>query len=126
MSTLALLVSLTDQDNKNHTSRSFNTAFTWLYVAAGALAIYLAVRDMGMQVRTSTKMWVFLLALLEPGLYVCLHGISTSISGANFLSGSSVIGGGGGTPTGLSPSFGESPLGNPVSPPSPSSASFLG
>jgi hypothetical protein len=101
MSTLALLVSLTDQD-KNNSTRSFNSLLTWLYLAAFGLAIYLAIRDMGLQVRSSTKMWVFLLAALEPGLYICLHGISSSMSGAGFFAGSPVVGSGGSTPSFLS------------------------
>lgn len=54
------------------------------------LAIFLAVKDIGMVPHTSTKIWVIALAVLMPELFVILHGISTSSLGVNFFSGSPI------------------------------------
>lgn len=63
-----------------------------LYVAIVAVAIFLAVRDMSMLTHTTTKVWLFLLAVTVPELYVILHGISSSSMGIGFFSGSPVQG----------------------------------
>jgi len=54
------------------------------------LAIFLAIKDMGMIPHTATKIWVLALALLLPELFLILHGISTSSLGVSFFSGSPV------------------------------------
>ena len=63
-----------------------------LYIAIVAVAIFLAVRDMSMLTHTTTKVWLFLLAVTVPELYVILHGISSSSMGIGFFSGSPVQG----------------------------------
>ena len=67
-----------------------------VYIMLFVLAIYLAIRDMQFLQRTSTKIWVLLLAILVPELYVVLHGISSSAQGVSFFAGSPMPGGGGG------------------------------
>ena len=94
MTTLALLTSMTDNDRSN-TSKTFNAIMTFFMFALLVLALYLAIRDMSLQMHTSTKVWVFLLAALEPTLYCVLHGISTSLSGNSFFQSSPIVG----TPT---------------------------
>jgi len=59
----------------------------WLLLA---LAVFLAVKDMGLLQHTSTKIWVLLLAVTFPELYIILHGISTSSMGVSFFTGSPV------------------------------------
>ncbi len=64
-----------------------------VYFVLFVLAIYLAIRDMQFLPRTSTKIWVFLLAFFLPELYVLLHGISSSAQGVGFFSGAPLPGG---------------------------------
>jgi hypothetical protein len=52
-----------------------------------AVAVYLAVKDMKYLPKTSTKIWVLLLSILAPEVYVILHGISSSSQGISFFAG---------------------------------------
>ena len=61
-----------------------------LYYILTAVAIFLAIKDMSFLERTSTKVWIFLLSIFVPELFVLLHGISTSSMGVNFFTGSPI------------------------------------
>ena len=61
-----------------------------LYYILTAVAIFLAIKDMSFLERTSTKVWVFLLSIFFPELFVILHGISTSSMGVSFFTGSPI------------------------------------
>ena len=91
MSNLALIASMTNNDRSN-TSRAMNNMTMFVVVGITILAIYLAIRDISLQVHTSTKVWVMLLAIFEPLFFVILHGISTSLSGVNFFQSSPIVG----------------------------------
>ena len=102
MSTLALIMATTNNERSN-SSRTINAFASFLYVGGTALAIYLALRDGAQQVRTATKVWVFLLALLEPWFFIILHGISCSLTGTQFFASTPLVGTGG-TPLDMTPS----------------------
>lgn len=89
---------MTDSE-KSNSAKVFNTLSTFFQLAIFVLAIYLAIRDMSLQASGSTKVWVFLLAVFEPTLYVLLHGISTSLNGTSFFQSSPIVG----SPMPLSP-----------------------
>lgn len=61
-----------------------------LYYILTAFAIFLAIKDMSFLEKTSTKIWIFLLSIFFPELFVLLHGISTSSMGVNFFTGSPI------------------------------------
>ena len=82
---------MTDND-KSNSAKVFNALSTFVQLAIFVLAIYLAIRDMSLQASGGTKIWVFLLAVFEPTLYVLLHGISTSLNGTNFFQSSPIVG----------------------------------
>ena len=71
-------------------SSNVRSAIQAVYIAIMALAIFLAIKDLNLLQHTSTKVWVMLLAIMTPELYVILHGISSSSIGVNFFSGSPV------------------------------------
>lgn len=76
---------------QSDTKKSPMTLF-WniIWLAILALAIFLAIKDMGMLTHTSTKIWVLLLAIAWPEGFVILQGISTSVQGIGFFSGSPI------------------------------------
>ena len=82
-----LSVWLASQQEKNKGMRMMITVLWFLVLA---LAIYLAIKDMNLLTHTSTKIWVFLLAIVFPELFLILSGISTSSMGVGFFSGSPV------------------------------------
>jgi hypothetical protein len=86
--TMSLLcIWLASQEEKNKSTRMIIQVIFWVLLA---LAVFLAVKDMGLLSHTSTKVYVLLLAILFPELYVILHGISTSSMGVNFFTGSPI------------------------------------
>ena len=91
MSNLGVVANMTNNERSN-TAKVFNTTSMFLIFAVTVLAVYLAIRDMGLQVHSSTKIWVFILAIFEPVFYVVLHGISTSLSGVGFFQSSPIVG----------------------------------
>lgn len=82
-----LSVWLASQEEKNKKTRMIIQIIFWVLLA---LAVFLAVKDMGLLSHTSTKVWVLLLAVTFPELYIILHGVSTSSMGVNFFTGSPV------------------------------------
>jgi hypothetical protein len=82
-----LSVWLASQEEKNKGMRMMITVLWFLVLA---LAIYLAIKDMNLLTHTSTKIWVFALAIAFPELFIVLTGISTSSMGVSFFSGSPV------------------------------------
>ena len=82
-----LSVWLASQEEKNKGTRMMITVLWFLFLA---LAIYLAIKDMNLLTHTSTKIWIFGLAVIFPELFVVLHGVSTSSMGVGFFSGSPV------------------------------------
>lgn len=85
MSLLAVWLSSTEEKNK-----MLKKTIQILYYVLTALAIFLAIKDMSFLERTSTKVWVFLLSIFFPELFVILHGLSTSSMGVNFFTGSPI------------------------------------
>jgi hypothetical protein len=86
------------QHDRTNGSKTVNALTTIAMIALLALAIYLAIRDLNFLQHTSTKVFILLLAILYPDLYVLLHGISTSSVGLGFFSGAPVTPLSGGTP----------------------------
>ena len=82
-----LSIWLASTETKDKAVRRTVQVIFWVLLA---LAVFLAVKDMGLLQHTSTKIWVLLLAITFPELYIILHGISTSSMGVNFLTGSPV------------------------------------
>ena len=127
MSLLALLLCSTwDRYDKCDGSKpvvrgvTFGTLAVLAVLALLGLSVYLAVQDMAMLDRTSTKVWVFLLAALLPELYVVLHGISSSSTGRGFFEASPIEGAG----AFRAPSLGSGGWGE-AAPPTPSDAATL-
>lgn len=85
MSLLSIWLASTESKDKG-VRRTVQIVFWALLV----LAVFLAVKDMGLLQHTTTKIWVLLLAISFPELYIILHGISTSSMGVNFFTGSPV------------------------------------
>jgi cell division protein FtsW (lipid II flippase) len=86
--TMSLLsIWLASQEEKNKGTRMIIQVIFGVLLA---LAVFLAVKDMGLLSHTSTKVWVLLLAVVMPELYIILHGVSTSSMGVNFFTGSPV------------------------------------
>jgi hypothetical protein len=85
MSLLSIWLASTEQKDKG-VRRTVQIIF-WVLLA---VAVFLAVKDMGLLQHTSTKIWVLLLAITFPELYIILHGISTSSMGVSFFTGSPV------------------------------------
>ena len=85
MSLIAVWLASVEEKNK-----ALKKTIQILYYILTALAIFLAIKDMSFLDRTSTKIWVFLLSIFFPELFVILHGISTSSMGVNFLTGSPI------------------------------------
>lgn len=82
-----LSIWLASQEEKNKGTRMIIIVIFGVLLA---LAVFLAMKDMGLLAHTSTKVFVLLLAVTFPELYVILHGISTSSMGVGFFSGSPV------------------------------------
>jgi hypothetical protein len=85
MSLIAVWLASTEEKNK-----MVKKSIQILYYILTAVAIFLAIKDMSFLERTSTKVWVFLLSIFFPELFVILHGISTSSMGVNFFTGSPI------------------------------------
>ena len=79
---MSLLLFLSGNNEKNHLK---NAVVTFLYVAILALAVFLAIMDLGAIDGTKAKVWLFLLAIFCPELYVIMHGISSSSLGLPFF-----------------------------------------
>ena len=93
---LPMLFVCSTNDKSGQGMKTVASVIGLVYIVLFVLAIYLAIRDMQFLQHTSTKVWVLLLALLVPELYVVLHGISSSAQGVSFFAGSPMPGGGGG------------------------------
>jgi len=86
--TMSLLsIWLASQEEKNKGTRMIIQVIFGVLIA---LAVFLAVKDMGLLSHTSTKVWVLILAVTMPEIYIILHGVSTSSMGVNFFTGSPV------------------------------------
>lgn len=68
----------------------FRTVVRVIYALVFLLAVFLAIKDMNLLTSFSTKIWVLLLAVLMPELYIILHGISSSSMGVSFFTGSPI------------------------------------
>ena len=75
------------QDEKNKGAR---ITLMVVYGVLLALALFLAIKDIGLVTRTGTKVGIVLLALAFPELFCILHLISTSSMGVGFFSGSPI------------------------------------
>ena len=75
------------QDEKNKGAR---ITIMVVYGVVLALALFLAIKDIGLVTHTATKVWIVLLAAAMPELFIILHGISTSSMGVGFFSGSPI------------------------------------
>ena len=85
MSLLPLLLFATGGNQHNQTAKVINTICCIITIALLALAIFLAIKDMSNLNSTSSKIWLFLLAIFVPELYVLLHGLASSVSGVGFF-----------------------------------------
>lgn len=92
---LPMLFVCSTNDKSGQGMKTVASVIGLVYIVLFVLAIYLAIRDMQFLQRTSTKIWVLLLSILVPELYVVLHGISSSAQGVSFFAGSPMPGGGG-------------------------------
>jgi hypothetical protein len=75
------------QDEKNKGAR---ITIMVVYGVVLALALFLAIKDIGLVTHTATKVWIVLLAAVMPELFIMLHGVSTSSMGVGFFSGSPI------------------------------------
>ena len=75
------------QDEKNKGAR---ITIMVVYGVVLALALFLAIKDIGLVIHTGTKIGIVLLALAMPELFCILHLISTSSMGVGFFSGSPI------------------------------------
>jgi len=78
---------LASQEEKKKSTRMIIQIIFFVLLA---LAIFLAVKDLGLLTNSTTKVGVILLAAFFPDLYILLHLISTSSMGVGFFSGSPV------------------------------------
>lgn len=81
---LALLFAST-QSEKTAQSKTTSIVIVIIYLVLVALAVFLALKDMGQMHSTSAKVWLMLLAVGFPDLFVILHGLSTSSHGLSFF-----------------------------------------
>ena len=79
---MSLLLFLCNDSEKNHVRR---TVAAFVYVAVLGLSVFLAIMDLSAVDGTKTKVWLFLLAIFAPELYVIMHGISSSSLGLPFF-----------------------------------------
>ena len=86
MTTMSWLCGIGDK----HETSAWTMFLNVIYLVLLGLAIFLAIKDMGMVPHTATKIWVLALALFVPELFIILHGISTSSMSVNFFSGSPI------------------------------------
>jgi hypothetical protein len=89
MSLLAYISSVTSND-RNNGARTLNGLAQLTFIAAFALAIFLAIRDMSSLEGTAPKVWLFLFAVFCPELYVIVHGLSSATLGRPFFADSPV------------------------------------
>lgn len=101
--TFPLIIISGVNDKSTHAAKVFATTVTAIYFVLFILAIYLAVRDMQFLPKTSTKIWVLVLAIFFPDLYVLLHGVSSSAQGISFFSGSPMPGSSSPLPPSMAP-----------------------
>lgn len=85
MSLIAVWLASVEEKNK-----TLKKTIEILYYIMTALAIFLAIKDMSFLERGSTKLWMFLLCIFFPELFIILHGISTSSMGVSFFGGSPI------------------------------------
>jgi len=85
MSLLAYLLAVTCND-RNNSAKSMNGIVSLVFLVVFALAIFLAIRDMGSLEGTMPKVWLFMFAVFAPELYVIIHGLSSSTMGIPFFS----------------------------------------
>ena len=81
-----------DRDERNKANHCVGTVAVAAVLGILGLSLFLAVRDVSLLSNTSSKAWVFLLALFMPELYVILHGVSSSSAGLGFFDASPVEG----------------------------------
>ena len=86
MSTLALIMSITNQE-KNNSSKVINYVTSVLYLSGIVVAVYLALQDKANVDSMTLKVWMLLLAVMEPWLFIVLHGISSHLEGVSFWTG---------------------------------------
>ena len=108
--TLVLCSVFCDRDERNKANHCIGTVAVAVVLGVLGLSLYLASRDMSLLSNGATKVWVFLLALLMPELYVVLHGVSSSSAGLGFFEGAPVEGGAGLKADWLTPTPSPSPL----------------
>jgi hypothetical protein len=84
---LDFLLITTNNNKQSQVARTTATISTFIMFLLLAVAVYLAVKDMKYLPKTSTKIWVLLLSILAPEVYVILHGISSSSQGISFFEG---------------------------------------
>lgn len=89
---LPLVIASTSSEKPSQAAKTTITVWMLIFFVLYVIAIYLAIRDMKYLPRTSTKVWVLLLALFVPELYCILHGISSSAQGVSFFAGSPMPG----------------------------------
>ena len=85
MSLLPYLIGVTSSD-RNNTAKAVNGVMSVLFLILLALAVFLAIRDMGALQGTAPKIWLFLFAVFVPEVYVVIHGLSSSSMGVGFFS----------------------------------------
>jgi hypothetical protein len=85
MSLLPYLISVTSSD-RNNTAKAVNGLVSIIFLVLLALAVFLAIRNMGSLQGTATKIWLFLFAVFVPEVYVVIHGLSNASMGLGFFS----------------------------------------
>ena len=85
MSMLGYLTSVTAND-RNGGAKTVNNFVSLLFLVFFAMAIFLAIRDMGALHGTASKCWLFAFAVFAPELYVIIHGLSSASMGIPFFS----------------------------------------
>jgi hypothetical protein len=79
-------LTIATSNDRNNSTKTLNAIMSITYIAILALAAFLAILDMGSLEGTAPKVWLFLLAVFAPELYVILHGLSSSSLGLPFFS----------------------------------------
>lgn len=85
MSLLPYVIGVTASD-RNNTAKAVNGLMSILFLVVLAVAVFLAIRDMGALQGTAPKIWLFLFAVFVPEVYVVIHGLSSSSMGVGFFS----------------------------------------
>ena len=82
--TLLDFVKSSTVNDRNH--KMLDASVSIFYVVLTVVALFLAIRDMGALSGTTSKLWLFCLAVFIPELYVILHGLSSASMGVGFFS----------------------------------------